>query len=217
MNSYVTVLTDQTTILHDRTNRLSTHRVSIKRTWHEQQHRPARAGHPTAEGTQAGPHPLAVPRRPRRGRRGHSRRMAGSRGRHIDRHPRHDVRQPDQDDDQPRHLLHHRAGHRVGQGGREGGQSRWYRAGLLPRHVHRGAGHRAAGRQPHRPGSRAAPWPGDLVGRGQVRPGCARRRRSERLRAGHHPDVVAVLLDCRKCAADPLRRAAGGIRHSSDG
>ena len=60
-----------------------------------------------------------------------------ARGRQGRRRARHDVRQPDQDDDRAGHLLHDRAGHRLGAQGRQRRQGRRPGAGLLPGDVDR--------------------------------------------------------------------------------
>ena len=103
--------------------------------------------------TEAWPRPntLALHRGDRGGRRRCDRWPGGARRRVLARDPRHAVREPDQDDDQPDHLLHDRARHRIGPQRCVGGQSRRVGDGLLPHHVDRGPGDRAAGRQRDQP------------------------------------------------------------------
>ena len=90
---------------------------------------------------------------------------------------------------------------------------------LLPADVHRGAGHRPAGRQHHQPRNRTEH---------RRRPGCgcgtrresARVRRHDGVHHRHHPDLAAVLADRGQHPAGPVRGVAGRVRpagHGHDG
>ena len=80
---------------------------------------------------QAGPHPLSLHRRDHRGGAGHRRGPGRPRVRRRAQAARHRLCEPDQDDDLADHLLHDRAGHRLGTQGRQGRRGRRSRARLL--------------------------------------------------------------------------------------
>ena len=88
-----------------------------------------------------------------RRRAGRPRRLAGTRPRQGAEGPRHQLRQPHQDDDLARHLLHHCARHRVGPQGRQRRPRGRPRPRLLRHPVDVRAGHRPGGRQPDPPGT----------------------------------------------------------------
>ena len=129
---------------------------------------------------------------------------------------RHRLRQPDQDDDRAGHLLHDRAGHRIGPQGLPGRQGRRHRPGLLPDHVDA------------RP-RRSAWWSATSSTRARV---CTSPPRSPRRRptpvtaeklthrgvpAAHHPDHPVLRADHRGRAADAVGGTAGRLRPAGDG
>ena len=141
---------------------------------------------PFAVGPQ-GPVPLALHGGGRRRRAGRPRRLAGTRPRQGAEGPRHQLRQPHQDDDLAGHLLHDRARHRVGPQGRQRRPRGRPRPRLLRHHVDVRAGHRPGRRQPDPP-RHGAGHPHDVQGGGRWRG----RGRPGRLHRQHHPDDAGL-------------------------
>ena len=123
----------------------------------------------------------------------------------------------DQDDDRAGHLLHDRAGHRLGAQGRDRRQGRRPGLRLLPGHVDVRARDRPRRRQPDPPRQRHAP-DGDRCGQGRrTRREGARVRRPAGLRSGHHPGHAVLVADRRQRAAGAVRRAARRLRAAGHG
>ena len=142
---------------------------------------------------------------------------------------RHGVRRADQDDDLAGHLLHDRAGHRLGPQGRPGRQGRRPRARLLPGDVHVRAGDRPARRQHHPARARActsptlagtAPLPqakagGGLPARASSRPRCSRRSSASNvLPTLFVALLVGFALQAMGRTAEPVLRGVGVRRRS---
>lgn len=164
---------------------------------------------------EAGPHPLPVHRRDRRRDPRHRRGPDRPRLRGRAQAARYGLREPDQDDDLADHLLHDRAGHRLGTEGHQGRCSRRSGARLLPGDVPGRAHHRSGGRQHPAPGRGPR-----ADGRDQAdgpRPGVARGAAAGRLRALDHPHHLRLRLHPGPGPADPPRRPPRRIRPSGDG